>query len=186
MGSTIGYKGVSHLALVCDDMARTVEFYTTVMDMPLIKSIEMPKGMGQHFFFDIGNGDALAFFCYSDELVRPAAPGVAAPAFSGFPSDVSANGSMHHVAFTIDPSEVDACCERFTKLGVDYIFKAHNRGRPDGRALADLDDDSFSASIYLRDPDGIMIELCAWMPAWFELGNDVVPMSRNVLTGQGR
>ncbi|MET7992730.1 VOC family protein [Amycolatopsis sp. NPDC005232] len=176
MGATIKYQGVSHLALVCDDMARTVEFYENVMDMPLVKSMEMP-GVGQHFFFDIGNGDALAFFCYDDALVRPAAPGIAAP---GTNTDVSANGSMHHIAFRIEPDEVEACCERFAKLGVDYQFKAHNKGS-DGQDLSDVDDeDTFCASIYLWDPDGIRLELCAWLPSWYELGNDVAPMSRKV------
>ena len=51
-------RGVNHLALVCRDMAATVDFYTGVLGMPLVKTIELPGGMGQHFFFDIGGGDA--------------------------------------------------------------------------------------------------------------------------------
>ena len=47
-------RGINHLALVCSDMARTVDFYTGVLGMPLIKTIELPAGMGQHFFFDCG------------------------------------------------------------------------------------------------------------------------------------
>ena len=69
--------GINHLALVCSDMERTVDFYTNVLGMPLIKTIELPMGMGQHFFFDIGNGDCLAFFWFPN---APAAvPGVASP-----------------------------------------------------------------------------------------------------------
>jgi predicted enzyme related to lactoylglutathione lyase len=41
-------QGVNHLALVCKDMARTVDFYTNVLGMPLIKTIDLPMGMGQH------------------------------------------------------------------------------------------------------------------------------------------
>ena len=55
------FKGVNHLALVCKDMARTVEFYRDVLGMPLVKTIDLPGGRGQHFFFDMGNGDSLAF-----------------------------------------------------------------------------------------------------------------------------
>jgi catechol 2,3-dioxygenase-like lactoylglutathione lyase family enzyme len=51
------FRGVHHLALVCRDMARTVDFYTNVLGMPLVKTIELPVGMGQHFFFDCGGGD---------------------------------------------------------------------------------------------------------------------------------
>ena len=35
-------RGVHHLALVCRDMARTVDFYTGVLGMPLVKTIELP------------------------------------------------------------------------------------------------------------------------------------------------
>ena len=59
-------QGINHLALVCRDMARTVDFYTTVLGMPLVKTIELPGGMGQHFFFDCGGGDCLAFFWFPD------------------------------------------------------------------------------------------------------------------------
>ena len=46
--------------------------------MPLIKTIELPDGMGQHFFFDCGGGD-----CWrsSGSPTRPdGVPGISAPA----------------------------------------------------------------------------------------------------------
>ena len=36
------FKGINHLALVSSDMARTVDFYTNVLGMPLIKTLEIP------------------------------------------------------------------------------------------------------------------------------------------------
>ncbi|BDA70127.1 hypothetical protein CAL7716_042930 [Calothrix sp. PCC 7716] len=54
-------QGINHIALVCKDMTRTVDFYTQTLGLNLTKKIALPDG-GQHFFFDIGNGDALAFF----------------------------------------------------------------------------------------------------------------------------
>ncbi len=71
------FHGINHLALVCSDMARTVDFYTNVLGMPLVKTIELPAGMGQHFFFDCGSGDALAFFWFPD--APPSAPGISGP-----------------------------------------------------------------------------------------------------------
>ena len=62
--------GVNHLALVCSDMKRTVEFYTQVLGMRLIKTINLPGGAGQHFFFDMGGGNALAFFWFPDAPER--------------------------------------------------------------------------------------------------------------------
>ena len=75
---TFQLHGVNHLALVCRDMARTVDFYTNVLGMPLVKTIELPAGMGQHFFFDCGGGDCLAFFWFPD--APDGVPGVSAPA----------------------------------------------------------------------------------------------------------
>src|SRR5215207_9501237 len=93
-------SGINHLALVCSDMERTVEFYKTVLGMPLVKTIELPNGMGQHFFFDIGNNDSLAFFWFPN--ARERAPGVASPAGLPGMGDLStAHGSMNHVAFSV-------------------------------------------------------------------------------------
>ncbi len=47
-------------------MEKTVDFYSNVLGMPLIKSLDLPGGMGQHFFFDAGNGDCVAFFWFAD------------------------------------------------------------------------------------------------------------------------
>ena len=79
MGSNTEFelKGINHLALVSSDMARTVDFYTNVLGMPLIKTLEIPGG-AQHFFFDCGNGDSLAFFWFPD--APAAAPGSPRPA----------------------------------------------------------------------------------------------------------
>lgn len=49
----IQYDGVHHLALVSKDMARTVDFYTNVMDMKLVKGFDLG--------FDMGGGNLLAF-----------------------------------------------------------------------------------------------------------------------------
>ncbi len=69
--------GINHVALVCSDMQRTVDFYSGVLGMPLIKSLDLPGGMGQHFFFDAGNGDCVAFFWFAD--APDGVPGVSAP-----------------------------------------------------------------------------------------------------------
>src|SRR5579871_4343534 len=93
-------SGVNHLALVCRDMARTVEFYQDTLGMPLVKTIDLPRGMGQHFFFDIGNGDSLAFFWFPG--APAASPGVSAPAaLPGVGEITTAVGSMNHVAFNV-------------------------------------------------------------------------------------
>ena len=98
-------RGVNHLALVCRDMATTVDFYEGVLGMPLVKTIELGGGTGQHFFFDCGNGDAIAFFWFPE--APSAAPGVAMPAAMPGEGDFrTAHGSMNHVAFDVSPDNI--------------------------------------------------------------------------------
>ena len=54
--------GINHVALVCRDMKETVHFYSEILSMPLFKTVQLPDG-GQHFFFDCGNNNSIAFFC---------------------------------------------------------------------------------------------------------------------------
>src|SRR5579871_5096867 len=110
-------RGVNHLALVCKDMAKTVAFYRDVLGMPLIKTLDLPHGMGQHFFFDIGNGDSLAFFWFPN---APAAnPGVAAPGnLPGIGDIASAHGSMNHIAFDVPADKFDEYVEKLRAKGV--------------------------------------------------------------------
>ena len=66
------FLGVNHVALVCRDMAETVQdFYENVLGMPLVKTLELP-GDGQNFFFDCGGGATLAFMWFKN--APPAAP----------------------------------------------------------------------------------------------------------------
>jgi len=56
-------RGVHHLALLCTDVETTIEFYQDVLEFPLTGLFENRDYRGStHFFFDIGNGNSLAFF----------------------------------------------------------------------------------------------------------------------------
>jgi catechol 2,3-dioxygenase-like lactoylglutathione lyase family enzyme len=69
-------RGVNHLALVRSDMARTVDFYTNVLGFPLVKTVELPAGWGQHFF------ESAAWTKVFDESDVRHAPATAASASS--------------------------------------------------------------------------------------------------------
>ena len=87
-------SGINHVALVCADMEKTVDFYSNVLGMPLIKSLDLPNGMGQHFFFDAGNGDCVAFFWFAAAPDR--VPGISSPeAIPGIGDIVSAVSTMN-------------------------------------------------------------------------------------------
>lgn len=162
------FRGINHLALVCEDMGRTVDFYEGVLGMPLTKTIALPGG-GQHFFFDCGGGDALAFFWFPNAASH--APGIAAPAHRVDKGDASsAHGSMNHVAFAVPAERIDEYVRRLREKGVDCTEVANHDDSEFGIA-ADVHDGVFVRSIYFMDPDGIMLEFAAWTR---ELGPDDV------------
>jgi len=153
-------RGINHLALVCRDMERTVDFYTNVLGMPLTKTIDLPGGMGQHFFFDIGNGDALAFFWFPE--AGDAAPGVAAPeALVGRGSATFFHGSMNHVAFDVAPEKIEEYRAKLEAQGVD-VTPIFNHDTSPAQISDTVTDDVFVRSIYFFDPDGVMLEFAAW------------------------
>jgi catechol 2,3-dioxygenase-like lactoylglutathione lyase family enzyme len=154
-------QGINHLALVCRDMARTVDFYTTVLGMPLVKTIELPGGMGQHFFFDCGGGDCLAFFWFPD--APDGVPGVSAPAARPDQGDLtSAIGSMNHVAFSVAPDKIEEYRERLLAAGVDCTEVA-NHDDSEWTISDDLHPGVYVRSVYFQDPDGILLEFACWL-----------------------
>jgi catechol 2,3-dioxygenase-like lactoylglutathione lyase family enzyme len=159
-------RGINHLALVCKDMARTVDFYSNVLGMPLIKTIDLPGGMGQHFFFDIGNGDSLAFFWFAE--APEAAPGIAAPIALPTQGDFrSAHGSMNHIAFNVPAEKFDEYYERLQSKGVQ-VSKILNHDNSDSGVSADITDDVFVRSVYFFDPDGVCLEFASWTATFDE------------------
>jgi catechol 2,3-dioxygenase-like lactoylglutathione lyase family enzyme len=153
-------RGINHLALVCRDMARTIDFYQGTLGMPLVKTLELPNGLGQHFFFDIGNGDCLAFFWF------PNAPdpveGVVTPAQLPGAGDITtAIASMNHVAFDVAPECFDEYRQKLIDKGIE-VSPVMNHDDSEAAVSKHLHPGVFVRSIYFRDPDGTMLELAAW------------------------
>jgi catechol 2,3-dioxygenase-like lactoylglutathione lyase family enzyme len=152
-------RGVHHLALVCKDMARTVAFYRDVLGMPLLKTLDLPGGRGQHFFFDMGNGDALAFFWFPE--APEAQPGVANPrALPGDGSFITAHASMNHLAFRVPPEKFDEYVERLRASGV-ALSKISNHDDSPAQISPTPTADTYSRSVYFFDPDGVCLEFAA-------------------------
>src|ERR1700730_3977042 len=65
-------RGVHHVALLSSDVQRTVEFYQGLLEFPLTEMFENRDYRGStHFFFDLGNGNAIAFFDLPGLDLRP-------------------------------------------------------------------------------------------------------------------
>lgn len=147
-------SGVSHVALVCRDMAKTVDFYTDILEMPLLKTVDLPGDGGQHFFFDCGAGDSVAFFWFPK--THEAAPGIASQ-----PLDVrkdgfkSAHGSMNYLSLTIPAEKFDQTYQRLRAKGIKVELVDDKNGMSAR--------DGLMRSMYLHDPDGIRIELSSYL-----------------------
>jgi catechol 2,3-dioxygenase-like lactoylglutathione lyase family enzyme len=163
--SEMQFQGLHHLALVCSDMERTVKFYTEVLGMKLKKGFDLDGGYGQHFFFDMGGGDELAFFWFND--APPQQPGVASPntLVGRRPGNItSAHGSMNHVAIKVAPEDIERYREELMAKGVDVTPVVNHDDvvtGSDARTSDQVSDRTWLRSCYFFDPDGIMLELTA-------------------------
>jgi catechol 2,3-dioxygenase-like lactoylglutathione lyase family enzyme len=100
-------RGLHHTALISSDVEQTVRFYQDVLGFPLTELIENRDYPGSsHFFFDIGNGNLLAFFDFPGLDVGPYAEVL---------------GGLHHMAISVDPQRWERLVERLTEAGVEYV-----------------------------------------------------------------
>ena len=118
-------RGIHHLALVTDDMRKTLDFYVRVLGMPLVHGLVTPGKPGErtktdgagghgrgvppfaaipHFFVDMGGDSLLAFFEYPKGKVGPC--------------DRDTIGAMQHVSFVCGPKRYREILERLQANGV--------------------------------------------------------------------
>jgi catechol 2,3-dioxygenase-like lactoylglutathione lyase family enzyme len=99
-------RGLHHTALISSDVETTVRFYQDVLGFPLTELIENRDYPGSsHFFFDIGNGNLLAFFDFPGLEVSPYAEVL---------------GGLHHVAISVEPARWEGLVEKLDAAGVDH------------------------------------------------------------------
>lgn len=166
-------RGVNHIALVSSDMDRTVHFYRDVLGMPLVKTIELPSDMGQHFFFDIGNDDCLAFFWFSN--AQPAQPSVSnAPALPDRGDISSAHASMNHLAFDVPLERFEEYRQRLIDAGIE-VSAVLDHDESEAGVAREFHPGVFVRSFYFRDPDGILLEFASWTRAMGRDGDTDVP-----------
>ncbi len=147
------YSGINHLALVCKDMDRTVDFYTNVLGMPLTKTIELPRGGGKHYFFDCGGGDQVAFFWF------PNGPDSVPP--EEFQRITATPGTMNHVAFNVAPDKIEEYRDRLLALGIECTEVVNHDDSEKG-VSEEISPSTFVRSIYFNDPDGMQLEFASW------------------------
>jgi len=99
-------RGLHHMALVSSDVERTIRFYQDLLEFPLTEIFENRDYPGSnHFFFDIGNGNLLAFFDFPGLDVGPYAEVL---------------GGLHHVAISVDRPTWERLRAKLDTAGVAY------------------------------------------------------------------
>src|SRR5262245_62882738 len=97
-------RGLHHTALVSSDVERTIRFYQDLLEFPLTELIENRDYPGSsHFFFDIGNGNLLAFFDFPGLDVGPYQEVL---------------GGLHHLAISLEPSRWEHLKSKLEAAGV--------------------------------------------------------------------
>ncbi|MDV6286550.1 VOC family protein [Rhodococcus jostii] len=100
-------RGLHHTALISSDVERTVRFYQDLLEFPLTELIENRDYAGSsHFFFDIGNGNLLAFFDFPGLDVGPYREVL---------------GGLHHIAISVEPGRWNHLRTKLIDAGVELV-----------------------------------------------------------------
>ncbi|MEU4517768.1 VOC family protein [Amycolatopsis sp. NPDC024027] len=122
-------RGIHHTALISSDVERTIEFYQDILGFPLTELIENRDYPGSsHFFFDVGNGNAVAFFDLPGLDLGPYAEVL---------------GGLHHLALSVEPGRWAAIKDKLDEAGVQYLLESRTSiylSDPDGARVELISD----------------------------------------------
>jgi catechol 2,3-dioxygenase-like lactoylglutathione lyase family enzyme len=122
-------RGLHHFALICSDVRATIDFYQGVLEFPLTEIFENRDYAGSnHFFFDIGQGNLLAFFDLPGLDLGPYAEVL---------------GGLHHLAISVTQEKWDHLKGKLDDAGVEYLVESEKSiyfRDPDGARLELLAD----------------------------------------------
>lgn len=102
--------GVNHLAFLTDKLDETIEFYSQVIRLKLLR-VRTDDGdpRSTQVFFDMGRGELLAFLKVYN-VNKPARMGL---------------GGFHHYALTVSPRQYAAVQKRLDERGIPYTTIKH-------------------------------------------------------------
>jgi glyoxylase I family protein len=130
-------RGIHHAALICSDVVQTIDFYQGLLGFPLIELVENRDYPGSTHFFFDLGNNTLLGFFDF--------PGLG---LEQLPEGI---GGVQHIAISVPPEAHATLRAKLDEAGIPY----------DGPQRGIVE------SIYLRDPDGIGIELLSDELMWF-------------------
>lgn len=103
-------RGLHHFAVVARDVEETIRFYQELLEFPLTEIFENRDYRGSnHFFFDIGNNNLLAFFDFPGLDLGPYAEVL---------------GGLHHIAISVEPERWERLRRKLDDAGVEYLHES--------------------------------------------------------------
>jgi catechol 2,3-dioxygenase-like lactoylglutathione lyase family enzyme len=126
-------RGVHHLALISSDVEQTIRFYQELLEFPLTEIFENRDYKGSnHFFFDIGHGNLLAFFDFPGLDLGPYAEVL---------------GGLHHIAISVEPARWRHLKAKLDDSGIGYLQASGSSiylSDPDGARVELISDELLS------------------------------------------
>ena len=131
--------GIHHITLVCSNAQQTINFYTGILGLRLVKktiNFDVPESYHLYFGNEVGSpGTAVTFFEWAD--MPRGYPGI---------------GGTHHFALQVRDYE--------------GLLKWKRRLMGLGLSVDGPLDRHYFTSIYFRDPDGVILEIATQGPGW--------------------
>ena len=131
--------GLHHITLICRDLNRTTAFYRDLLGLALVhQATNDDDPDARHFFFGDPSGSPGPLISFLE--------------YPSLPPGVVGTGSTHHFAFSVDTPEELAAWR-------DYL-------RSRGTDSTDVFDRGAFKSLYVRDPDGHIVEIATRGPGF--------------------
>jgi glyoxylase I family protein len=131
--------GLHHLTLICADLERTIAFYRDLLGLALVHDGPSDDDPGtRHVWFGAGDAEAGRLVSFLQ--------------YPSMPAGQVGIGSTHHFALAVESAEEQEAWR-------DYL-------REHGVDCTDVFDRGAFRSIYLRDPDGHIIEIATRSPGF--------------------
>jgi glyoxalase family protein len=131
--------GIHHLTAVCSNATRTVDFYTRILGLRLVKkTVNFDDPGAYHLYFGDETGKPGTLITFFE--------------WSNLPKGHWGIGTTHHLAFVVDTQEAQLKWKRrLIDLGVG-VTGPYDR--------------NYFHSIYFTDPDGLILEIATRGPGW--------------------
>jgi glyoxylase I family protein len=136
-------RGLHHITAICSDLVRTIAFYRDLLGLAIVHDGPSDDDPGsRHVWFGALDGDAGTLVSFMQ--------------YPDLPKGVVGTGATHHFALIVDTAEEQEAWR-------DYL-------REHGVECTDVYDRGAFRSIYVRDPDGHIVEIATRGPGFSGAG----------------